>query len=210
MPDGTRKKVEIAPSCGKKAIIMTRSLCKNFLILMPFFMAGCLTLVDDGAIGEQRAGFDAMKAEVSRLHDQVAELRQSVAKIQDEIQVVQNMRGSETKDSKSRLDEIDRNLKAVEASHDALKREIVEELARKIEKLGSMTAGTPVRTSVKSGASRQEGKKAERGYEHVVKAGENLSVIASAYGVTPSVIVKANNLTSPDALRIGQKLFIPE
>ncbi len=44
---------------------------------------------------------------------------------------------------------------------------------------------------------------------HVVKDGEVLGAIASQYGVTVDAIVKANNLSDPNSLSIGQKLIIP-
>lgn len=47
------------------------------------------------------------------------------------------------------------------------------------------------------------------GVEHVVNSGETLSAIAQAYGVTVSAIVKANNISNPNSVREGQKLFIP-
>ena len=43
---------------------------------------------------------------------------------------------------------------------------------------------------------------------HVVKSGENLSLIAKKYGVTVSQICKWNNISNPSRIRIGQKLTI--
>lgn len=48
------------------------------------------------------------------------------------------------------------------------------------------------------------------GYEHIVANGENLSSIARAYNVKMKAIIDINEITQPDALRIGQKLFIPD
>jgi LysM repeat protein len=48
------------------------------------------------------------------------------------------------------------------------------------------------------------------GYEHVVKVGETLSQIAAAYKVKAQAIIDANNITNPNTVRPGQKLFIPE
>ena len=45
---------------------------------------------------------------------------------------------------------------------------------------------------------------------YVVKAGDSLSKIAAAYGVRMDVIVQENGLSSPDSIRVGQKLFIPD
>lgn len=44
---------------------------------------------------------------------------------------------------------------------------------------------------------------------HVVASGETLSAIAAAYRVRTSDIIRINNLSNPNALRVGQKLAIP-
>ncbi len=49
-----------------------------------------------------------------------------------------------------------------------------------------------------------------QGYEHVVRSGETVSTIAREYGTTVSAIVEANQLTDPNAIRVGQILFVPE
>lgn len=48
------------------------------------------------------------------------------------------------------------------------------------------------------------------GWEHVVQPGESLSAIAAAYHVKVDAIVRANDIKNPNALRAGQKLFIPD
>lgn len=44
---------------------------------------------------------------------------------------------------------------------------------------------------------------------HTVKGGDSLEAIARRYGVTVDAIAKANQLTRPDAITVGQKLVIP-
>jgi LysM repeat protein len=44
---------------------------------------------------------------------------------------------------------------------------------------------------------------------HVVRAGETLGRIAALYGVTIEDLVRANNLSNPNALDVGQTLVIP-
>ncbi len=44
---------------------------------------------------------------------------------------------------------------------------------------------------------------------HRVAEGENLSTIASRYGVPEEKILKANGLTDPASIRAGQELLIP-
>jgi LysM repeat protein len=44
---------------------------------------------------------------------------------------------------------------------------------------------------------------------HIVKAGENLTSIATDYGTTVEAIVEVNNIEDPRSLRTGQELIIP-
>lgn len=44
---------------------------------------------------------------------------------------------------------------------------------------------------------------------HVVAEGENLTIIATQYGLTVEDLLRVNNLTNQDALFIGQELVIP-
>lgn len=47
------------------------------------------------------------------------------------------------------------------------------------------------------------------GLQHEVQPGEALSIIAQRYGVSVRDIVRANNLSDADTIRVGQKLLIP-
>lgn len=44
---------------------------------------------------------------------------------------------------------------------------------------------------------------------HTVAPGENLTKISRTYNVSIDALVRANNLSSPDQIRSGQKLAIP-
>lgn len=46
--------------------------------------------------------------------------------------------------------------------------------------------------------------------KHVVKAGENLTVIAKKYGTTVEVLVALNNIKNRNLIRVGQVLNLPE
>jgi hypothetical protein len=57
--------------------------------------------------------------------------------------------------------------------------------------------------------------KTQKGYYHIVESGETLTLICSAYrqqgvNVTITEIQKANGLTDKSVLKVGQKLFIPK
>jgi len=45
---------------------------------------------------------------------------------------------------------------------------------------------------------------------HIVQAGESLLALALRYGTTVEAIVRANGLTNPDSIQLGQSLVIPE
>ena len=44
---------------------------------------------------------------------------------------------------------------------------------------------------------------------HVVRVGETLGLIAERYGVTTQALARANGLTDPSRIRVGQTLIIP-
>ncbi len=46
-------------------------------------------------------------------------------------------------------------------------------------------------------------------FRHTVKSGETLSTIAALYGLNPNTLIEVNNILNPDALQVGQTLFIP-
>lgn len=47
-------------------------------------------------------------------------------------------------------------------------------------------------------------------YPHVVEAGQTISHIANAYGVTSADIIRENNISDPTKIRVGQTLYIPK
>lgn len=89
-------------------------------------------------------------------------------------------------------------LAAEQTARNKDKQEIIEHLSRKVAEL-----------IAQQNAARQS-LRGESGYEHTVQSGETLSQIAAAYKVTVNAIVKANDISNPDNVRAGTKLFIPE
>ena len=47
------------------------------------------------------------------------------------------------------------------------------------------------------------------GRRYVVREGDTLSAIAARFGVTEEAIIRANDLSNPDRLLVGQELVIP-
>ena len=87
-------------------------------------------------------------------------------------------------------------LKTAEQKRHEMQVSIVDDLSRKMAGLIKSSAAASPRPTV--------------GVEHVVRRGETLSEIASAYRTRIAVIIEANKLANPDRLVEGQTLFIPE
>lgn len=93
-----------------------------------------------------------------------------------------------------------------------------EALLKEVAKLvaeAKTSAPPPPASSPSTGSSARPAPKVEEGFEHVVARGETLWAITQAYrqagvSVTMDEIRAANNLKEGQALRVGQKLFIPK
>jgi LysM repeat protein len=71
-----------------------------------------------------------------------------------------------------------------------------------------LPAGPSVSAPAASGETAS-GSSSSAGQTYVVQRGDILSAIAKRYGVTLAALQKANNITNPDKIVVGQKLVIP-
>lgn len=113
-------------------------------------------------------------------------------------------RGAESQVSSLRatVEDLDRRLRTLDQARERDKQAIIDSLSGKISQVMASSRPKSTPTSSKRASSGE-------GYEHVVEAGQSLSAIASAYGVTANDIIAANDLKNPNQLRVGQKLFVP-
>ena len=131
---------------------------------------------------------DQQKAEIERLRADLQSLRDSVAKIQEALAKSETARGKE--------------------------REVL------LAEVGKLVAASPKTPAPEKAGKADlppsvENQSGEKGVWHTVEKGQTLWLIAQAYhaegfSVTVTDLRKANNLGSNDALRVGQKLFIPK
>lgn len=100
---------------------------------------------------------------------------------------------------------------SLKARQESLRREIVDELAKKLGQAGVAAGARPTAAASVPSSSAASAPALSRGpgYEHVVEQGQTLSEIARGYGVSVAKIKAANGLKN-DNLRIGQKLFVPD
>ncbi len=166
--------------------------------------SGCVTMMDDKNLARQQADFDSLRTDVDVLKEKLNGIQMEQQALARDIE---SLRRSPREDAaaRGRLEQLEQQLRAVNSAREADKREIVDEISRKVAGIVNASGGSSGSRS--SSSSRSSG--TETGYEHVVKAGETLSAIAQAYKVGTSAIMRANNMKSSDKLRVGQKLFIP-
>ena len=106
--------------------------------------------------------------------------------------------------TKDELAALRSDLEAVRATQGRLRGEIVDDLSTRI-------AAIAEREQKARATAERERQAAQRsGYSHTVEAGQTLSAIAQAYKVSVKAIMRANTITDPTKLRVGQTLFIPD
>lgn len=171
--------------------------------------SGCASLLpsDDQPPAASQADVAYLRSEIHRLQ---ARLEASDAELGRALSDLNSGRSSQaayvTADQlqaiKSQLDSLQSQLRAVDAARAQDKKDIYDDITKKVT---ALLAQRPA-SSAGSAASRSG---RQTGIEHVVQPGESLSRIAAAYSVNMSVIMRENNLTNPEVIRVGQKLFIP-
>lgn len=160
-------------------------------------VSGCTTLTESQKQGARdRADLDRLKSEVERLEERIKGAAAAQEEQYSRIEAMDRARARSEENIERRLDAAEKQIAAGDKAREADKKEIIDVLSRKFADLMQQQSRRAAPTG--------------RGYEHVVKPGETLSEIAAAYDVTVEVIVEGNNLRNPNAIRVGQKLFIPE
>lgn len=154
-------------------------------------------------------------AEVPRLVQQFDLLLQN----QDEIaQRLVKLEGADTTGGlRSEIDALRAEIAELRASirrdQDAMRREIVTDLAGRISKLASPPPPAPVVTPPPSPAVVRSSPPPPPAvgphYEYVVEKGQTLSYIAKGFDTTVPKILAANPGLRANSLRVGQKLIIP-
>jgi LysM repeat protein len=167
--------------------------------------SGCATMYGQEEAAQQEQDRLIQEERMQKLNGRIENLELQVERLQMDMDALRASQGrsSQTQALQSSLDDVNRRISALESSRAKDRQEIVDSLSRKIAEIYKTSAPSRPQATPKK-------KTSSTGYEHVVKAGETLSAIASAYGVKPSVIMDANNIKDANSLKVGQKLFIPD
>lgn len=193
-----------------------------------FVACGCTGPLFEGSVFEQRQAPRRVVQEVAQpptqadlacqqLNDQVEALNRSLNALEQrlsrlELQVAQVSRPNEE------VVALRRDLQQVRGDQERMRQEIVSDLAGRIEKIAARQAAAtavpaPTRNPPppKQPVAQQPATPARgSGYEHKVEKGQTLTEIARGYGTTVPAIMKANKISNPSAIRVGQVLFIPD
>ena len=112
----------------------------------------------------------------------------------------------ETTALRRKVEELEQRLAAIESNRERDKQAIISTLTANMSSL--LAQQKPARSSSRS----SKPKKPSSGYvfEHPVEAGQTLSEIGRAYGVSVQTIMDENGLKNANNIRVGQILYIPE
>jgi LysM repeat protein len=174
---------------------------------------GCATYFEDVNAQQVRQQEDlrTLQEQIQRLSGRIEGIEMETQRLAAETESVRKL-ASSAGESQGRLlqgqvQEIGTRVRQLEAARETDRQAIVDDISRRMAEImkkssvGTSSSGTRTATRRSSSSS---------GYEHVVKAGESLSAIAAAYGVSSAVIAQENGISDPSKVRVGQKLFIPE
>ena len=192
---------------------------KNATLRLIFFTApcaaliagssGCVTLTDDADQMQAREDMLIVQDRMQKLDGRIEGLELEVERLRQEVNASRSA-PSPVQPLQARLDDLETRIRAVDAARERDKQEIVDKLSTKITQIVGSSKSSGSSSARKQGSKKSSSSSSQSGYEHEVQAGETLSAIAAAYGVTSKVILDNNDIKDPNRLRVGQKLFVPE
>jgi LysM repeat protein len=171
--------------------------------------AGCTTMPErDAPPPASQADVSYLREEIRRMNARIDSSEAELGRVQGDVMASQSSQpayasSAQVQSVQTQLDDLQRQIRALDAARAQDKKEIYDDISKKI---ATLLKSAPASSS----AASKPTKRSASGIEHVVQPGESLSKIASAYGVSMAVIVQENGLASPNSIRVGQKLFIPD
>lgn len=196
--------------------------CCGLVLLM--MASGCSTPVfrntifdsDDGS-GSQSSSdrrIARMANETQQLTVEVTHLREEVQALKRQQQQFEERFAQSESQGGSREDiaALRKDIQLLRSERDSLKREISDDLMSRIDKAAARAGKTTTTgaSAARTSTTRKTGATTRTGYEHTVVKGQTLSEIARGYGKSIDSIMKANKISNPASIRVGQVLFIPD
>ncbi len=154
-----------------------------------------------------------LEKEMSRMARKVDSLQDSVASYTNKISSMKrdiNELRDENKRLRLQLAAMQRTLEAERVANQKSLQKVISTVAVQVASKQSKPAPSPAAPTTVSSTNKPEPAGNGEFYKYTVQPGSNLSIIAKAYKVKISDIMKANKLKSPDKIRAGQILYIPK
>jgi len=169
----------------------------GLVVLAGLGFAGCATTGERERQMRDRAEIERLRSETARLRDHMESSSAGRQDMYGQMEATRRAQDERIDRLESRVAGLERSLRALESGRATDRKEIVDQLSKKI-------------SGVMRSQSTGGGSYSDTGVEHTVQPGETLSEIASAYNVRIDVLIRANGLKNPNSIRVGQKLFIPD
>ena len=183
---------------------------KSTILAKVLAVLSVLTVVSTPAMAQQTVteSISILDEKLGHLQAQVEDLQFKQQQMQKDITTIQSdlqdLRRSASGASSSDLQALQTRIDAVDAARQKDKQAIIDQLAKE---LAAINTG---KSAVKPAAATLATSPDSEGKEHVVAKGENLTTIAKAYGVSVEDLKKANDISNPNDIKVGQKLIIPK
>lgn len=178
------------------------------ILLLAAAAGGCMMVPSsDDPPPASQAEVQYLREEMRRMNDRLQASEAQVGDIQRTAYSAEANRtafatSTEVAALRDQVETLQRQIRELDAARAGDKREIYDDISRKVADI--VKKATPAAPPPSRKSSTQSG------YEHVVQPGETLSAIAQAYEVKMDAILKANNIKNANSIRVGQKLFIPD
>jgi len=160
----------------------------------------------ESKIYEIEARLDALEHRIGAVDENVSVLREGAT---EDLTGLRQTVGERTDDILGRLDTAERNFSSGIGEESQARTKDKNELLAMYDVLLEEVTKENENLRARIDALEETVEKGGVSSTHVVKGGENLSSIASKYGATVEEIVRANGITNPNRLKVGQELVIP-
>jgi len=199
---------------------------EHFSMAAVLMTAGCTSPIFEGTIFEPQPKRDPdvarvvtntqqMSLDFRQLSEQMTVLNRNQELLDNRLAQIEAQLGSAVR-SQDDIAALRRDLQSIRAERETLRKEITDDLASRIEKIAARqqteinAARKAAARSAQQSGARSAAAAGRSGYEHKVERGQTLSEIARGYGKSMDAIMKANKISDPSLLRVGQILFIPD
>ncbi len=163
----------------------------------------------DPAVARIAVDTQQMSAEFRQVSEQIAVLVRNQEALEARLARVEAQSAS-APHGQEEIVALRRDIQMLRTERESLRNEITTDLAGRIEKIAARQQADINAARTAASTAGRSVARAGSGYEHKVAPGQTLSEIARGYGKSMDAIMKANNISNPSLLKVGQVLFIPD